>query len=101
MTIRRQFARADIQRWFLNCTSSALDKTLQNGKYLSTESDQPDACLAVQLSSLPRSFTDLNAEVVARLSVDANAIKLTVGEQATVPTTVRPNQLTATIYHGP
>jgi len=58
------------------------------------EDEIPDSRLSVQLSSLPRSFTDLNAEVITRLSADTESIKLAVGKQAAVATTIRPHQLT-------
>jgi len=53
----------------------------------------------MELSSLPRPLTDFNAEVITGLSVDAQAFKLTVSKHATVPTTIRPNQLTAAAIH--
>jgi len=53
----------------------------------------------MQLSSLPHSFTDLNTEVVARLGVDTKSIKLAVGKETAVATTVRPNQLTTKTHH--
>jgi len=55
----------------------------------------------MQLSSLPSSFTDLNAEVVTRLSADAKPVKQAVGKLAAVATTVRPHQLTTTTGQEP